>query len=82
MGILSKPLEVGPSRLVISVQGARKIIDSSPSASLTAAEEMFFFGSPLAHLLAYETHLASLSVLCADAGRMTSPGPLQASATR
>lgn len=66
LGILSKPLEVGPSRLVISVHGPRKIIDSGPSASLTAAEEMFFFGSPLAHLLAYEAYLVSSSVLGED----------------
>jgi len=26
---------------------------------LVAAEEMFFYGSPLAHVLAYESHLLS-----------------------
>lgn len=29
------------------------------NAAVTAAEEMFFFGSPLAHVLAYEAHLSS-----------------------
>jgi hypothetical protein len=32
---------------------------SNGQASVTAAEEMFFFGSPLAHVLAYEAHLSS-----------------------
>ena len=71
-GILSHPLEAGPSKLTIALQKRRGLPPAPPSGSLTAAEEMFFFGSPLAHVLAFETHLqASIAGLSNAAGPRT-----------
>jgi hypothetical protein len=47
------------SSWLIQLPRPRSSPGSKEQASVTAAEEMFFFGSPLAHILAYEAHLSS-----------------------
>lgn len=59
LGVLSQTLEVGPSTLVIRLKKQCQVAGLAALSSLTAAEEMFFFGSPLSHVLAYEMHLQS-----------------------
>ena len=53
LGLLTPALETGPSRLVISLQRRPGLRGTASQASRTAGEEMFFFGSPLAHVLSY-----------------------------
>ena len=59
LGRLSPALDVGPSELVVALPRRHGLQETAPSGSLTAGEEMFFFGSPLAHVLSYELYLQS-----------------------
>lgn len=59
LGRLSPALGVGHSGLVVALQRRPGLQETAPSGLLTAGEEMFFFGSPLAHVLSYELYLKS-----------------------
>jgi hypothetical protein len=50
----------GPVNLLVPLSRPKAPGESGEHAPLTAAEEMFLHGSPLAHVLAYETQIASL----------------------
>lgn len=58
-GSISHSLQVSSSTFVISLQRRRQVFGPAAFCSISAAEEMFFFGSPLAHVLAYEKYLQS-----------------------
>lgn len=73
LGLLSDALEMGPSRLVIALQRRDELGGTAPRDALTAGEEMFFFGSPLAHVLAYEANLRA-SFLVSSASPDLLPG--------
>lgn len=58
LGLLSKPLDAAPSRLVLQLPRPKAPSGIAGPGTLTAAEEMFFYGSPLAHVLTYEANLS------------------------